>query len=190
MTVLFGVTVAGSRSWLTLGGMNLEPSELVKILIIIFLAGYLDENKEVLRLGTRRVGRFLLPDWPYLGPLLAAIGLSLLLLVFQKDIGMALLFFSLFISMVYAATGRLSHLLSGLLLFFGGASPDVPDLSSRPGAGPGFYQPLAVCSGRRLPDHPVPVRPGRRRFDGMGAGEWFSGIDTGGAHRFYLPPDR
>ncbi len=121
MTVLFGVTVAGSRSWLTLGGLNLEPSELVKILIIIFLAGYLDENREVLRLGTRRVGRFLLPDWPYLGPLLAAIGLSLLLLVFQKDIGMALLFFSLFISMVYAATGRLSHLLSGLLLFFGGA---------------------------------------------------------------------
>jgi len=122
MTVLFGATVGGSRSWLTLGAMNLEPSELVKIFIIIFLAGYLDENKEVLRLGTRRVGRFLLPDWPYLGPLLAAIGLSLLLLAFQKDIGMALLFFSLFISMVYAATNRLFHLLSGLLLFFGCAS--------------------------------------------------------------------
>jgi cell division protein FtsW len=122
MTVLFGATVGGSRSWLTLGAMHLEPSELVKIFIIIFLAGYLDENKEVLRLGTRRVGRFLLPDWSYLGPLLAAIGLSLLLLVFQKDIGMALLFFSLFISMVYAATNRLFHLCSGLLLFFASAT--------------------------------------------------------------------
>ena len=122
MTVLFGAAVGGSRSWLTLGAMHLEPSELVKIFIIIFLAGYLDENKEVLRLGTRRIGRFLLPDWPYLGPLLAAIGLSLLLLAFQKDIGMALLFFSLFISMVYVATNRLFHLFSGLLLFFACAS--------------------------------------------------------------------
>jgi cell division protein FtsW len=122
LTVLFGATVGGSRSWLTLGAMHLEPSELVKIFIIIFLAGYLDENREVLRLGTRRVGRFLLPDWPYLGPLLAAVGLSLLLLAFQKDIGMALLFFTLFISMVYVATSRLFHLCSGLLLFFGCAS--------------------------------------------------------------------
>jgi cell division protein FtsW len=118
LTVLFGATVGGSRSWLALGVLHIEPSELVKIFFIIFLAGYLDENREVLSLGTRRVGRFLMPDWPYLGPLLAAIGLSLLLLAVQKDIGMALLFFSLFISMVYAATNRLFHLASGLLLFF------------------------------------------------------------------------
>ncbi|MGD0153156.1 MAG: FtsW/RodA/SpoVE family cell cycle protein [Thermacetogeniaceae bacterium] len=122
MTVILGTTVSGSRSWLMLGNLHFEPSELVKIFIIIFLAGYLDENKEVLRLGTRRLGRFLLPDWPYLGPLLAAIGLSLLLLVFEKDLGMALLFFSIFISMVYAATNRLFHLFSGFLLFFGCAA--------------------------------------------------------------------
>ncbi len=122
MTVVLGTTVSGSRSWLMLGALHFEPSELVKIFIIIFLAGYLDENREVLRLGTRRLGRFLLPDWPYLGPLLAAIGLSLLLLVFEKDLGMALLFFSIFISMVYAATNRLFHLFSGFLLFFGCAA--------------------------------------------------------------------
>ena len=122
LTVILGTTVSGNRSWLIFGAFHFEPSELVKIFIVIFLAGYLDENKEVLRLGTRRVGRFLLPDWPYLGPLLAAIGLSLLLLVFQKDLGMALLFFSMFISMVYAATNRLFHLFSGLLLFFGCAT--------------------------------------------------------------------
>jgi cell division protein FtsW (lipid II flippase) len=119
LTVVLGTTIGGSRSWLTIGSFTMEPSELVKIFIIIFLAGYLDENREVLRLGTRRVGRLLLPGWPYLGPLLAAIGLSLLLLVFQKDIGMTLLYFSLFISMVYAATSRLFHLGSGFLLFFG-----------------------------------------------------------------------
>lgn len=121
LTVLLGTTIGGSRSWLTFGSFHMEPSELVKVFIIIFLAGYLGENREVLRLGTRRVGRLLLPDWSYLGPLLAAISLSLLLLVFQKDIGMALLYFSLFISMVYAATSRLFHLGSGFVLFFGGA---------------------------------------------------------------------
>lgn len=89
--------------------------------MVIFLAGYLDENKEILTRGTIRVGPLSVPDWPYLGPLLAACGFSLMLLVFQKDLGMAMLFFGIFLAMVYAATGRSSYLVGGLSLFIIGA---------------------------------------------------------------------
>lgn len=121
LTMFLGTEAGGARSWLSLGSFRFQPSEFVKIFMVIFLAGYLDENKEILTRGTRKVGCFLIPDWPYLGPLLTACGLSLLLLVFQHDLGMALLFFMLFLTMVYAATGRLSYLLSGALLFAAGA---------------------------------------------------------------------
>lgn len=121
LTMVLGIEAGGARSWLSLGSFRFQPSEFVKIFMAIFLAGYLDENREILTKGTKRFGYFLLPDWPYLFPLLTACGLSLLLLVFQRDLGMALLFFALFLAMVYAATGRLSYLLSGLALFGFGA---------------------------------------------------------------------
>lgn len=117
LTMFLGTEAGGSRSWLSLGSFRFQPSEFVKIFMAIFLAGYLDENREILAKGTKKIGRFLLPDWPYLLPLLTACGLSLLLLVFQHDLGMALLFFALFLTMVYAATERFSFLLSGLALF-------------------------------------------------------------------------
>ncbi len=122
LTILLGTETGGARSWLGLGSFCFQPSEAVKILMVIFLAGYLDENREILTRGTRKIGPFLVPDWPYLGPLLAACGLSLLLLVFQRDLGMALLFFATFLLMVYIATNRFSYLLTGAALFIGGAS--------------------------------------------------------------------
>lgn len=121
LTITLGITAGGARSWLGLGSFRFQPSEFVKIFMVIFLAGYLEENREILKRGTMRVGAFLVPDWHYLGPLLAACGLSLLLLVFQRDLGMALLFFTVFLAMVYAATGRVSYLLVGMSLFLAGA---------------------------------------------------------------------
>ncbi len=121
LTIFLGTGAGGARSWLALGSFRFQPSEAVKIFMVIFLAGYLDENREILTRGTRKIGPFLVPDWPYLGPLLAACGLSLLLLVFQRDLGMALLFFATFLLMVYLATQRFSYLLTGILLFLGGA---------------------------------------------------------------------
>lgn len=120
-TIVFGVEAGGARSWLSLGSFRFQPSEFVKIFMVVFLAGYLEENKDILRVGTLKLGRFYLPDWPYLGPLLAVCGLSLLLLVFQKDLGMALLFYAIFLVMVYVATERPSFLLLGLGLFSVGA---------------------------------------------------------------------
>jgi cell division protein FtsW (lipid II flippase) len=121
LTILFGDEAGGARSWLTMGSFRFQPSEFAKIFMVIFLAGYLDENKEILRQGTKKIGRFYVPDWPYLGPLLVACGLSLLLLVFQKDLGMALVFFSIFLLLVYVATGRISYLMLGLCFFSVGA---------------------------------------------------------------------
>lgn len=120
-TILFGVEAGGARSWLSLGSFRFQPSEFVKIFMVIFLAGYLEENKDILRVGTLKLGRFYLPDWPYLGPLLVVCGLALLLLVFQKDLGMALLFYAIFLVMVYVATERPSFLLLGIGLFSVGA---------------------------------------------------------------------
>jgi cell division protein FtsW (lipid II flippase) len=120
-TIAFGVEAGGARSWLSLGSFRFQASEFVKVFMVIFLAGYLEENKEILRVGTLKFGRFYLPDWPYLGPLLAICGLSLLLLVFQKDLGMAMLFFAIFLVMVYIATERSYFLLMGMGLFSIGA---------------------------------------------------------------------
>lgn len=121
LTILFGDEAGGARSWLTLGSFRFQPSEFAKIFMVIFLAGYLDENKEILRQGTKKIGRFYVPDWPYLGPMLVACGLSLLLVVFQKDLGMALIFFSVFLLLVYVATDRTSYFMLGLGLFSVGA---------------------------------------------------------------------
>lgn len=120
-TIVFGVEAGGARSWLSLGSFRFQASEFVKVFMVIFLAGYLEENKEILRVGTLKIGRFYLPDWPYLGPLLVICGFSLLLLVFQKDLGMAMLFFAIFLVMVYIATERSHYLLLGLGLFSVGA---------------------------------------------------------------------
>lgn len=119
LTIFWGTQAGVARSWLSFGSFHFQPSEFVKIFMVIFLAGYLDENKEIFQIGTKKYGFFTFPDWPYLGPLLAACGLSLLLLIFQHDLGMALLFYNLFLVMFYVATNRFSYLVSGFLLFIG-----------------------------------------------------------------------
>ncbi|TLN18730.1 FtsW/RodA/SpoVE family cell cycle protein, partial [bacterium] len=120
-TILFGVEVGGARSWVALGGFRMQPSELVKIVLVLFLASYLDEQREVLTAGGKG---FLGISWPglqYLGPLLVMWGFSLVLLIFQKDLGTALIFFGTFLAMIYAATGRWSYVISGIILFAAGA---------------------------------------------------------------------
>jgi cell division protein FtsW (lipid II flippase) len=120
-TILFGGEVGGARSWLAVGEFRMQPSELVKIVLVIFLASYLEEQREVLTVGKKG---FLGLSWPslrYLGPLLAMWGFSLALLIFQKDLGTALIFFATFLAMVFAATGRWSYVTAGAVLFIAGA---------------------------------------------------------------------
>ncbi|MCL2766823.1 MAG: FtsW/RodA/SpoVE family cell cycle protein [Peptococcaceae bacterium] len=120
LPVFIGNEQGGAKSWLDLGVFYVQPSEFVKVLLVLFLASYLSENRAMLTSGTGNIGRFNLPGLQEWGPLLVMWGISLLLLVFQKDLGAALIYFSTFLTMVYVATSRLIYVFSGLVLFAGG----------------------------------------------------------------------
>jgi cell division protein FtsW (lipid II flippase) len=110
-----GTTVNGARLWVHVGPLEVQPGELAKIFLIVFLAGYLREKREVLAQGR-------LKD---LGPLLVIWGATMLVLVETNDLGSALLYFGIFLAMLYIATGRIWYVASGLLLFLiGGAAAD------------------------------------------------------------------
>lgn len=122
LPVFFGHEQGGAKSWLDIGILHFQPSEFVKILVVLFLASYLSENRAVLTVGTRNLGGLALPGPQEWGPLLAMWGISLLLLVFQRDLGAALIYFSTFLTMVYVATSRISYVLFGFVLFIAGAA--------------------------------------------------------------------
>ena len=103
------------------GGLSFQPSELVKICLVIFFAGYLSENQEMLSAGSIPIGGIKLPPLKQLGPLLFMLGLSLLIAVGIRELGLALLIFGMVLSMTYAATNRMTYVLGGLALFTVGA---------------------------------------------------------------------
>jgi len=115
------VEAGGARLWLGLPGLfTFQPAELVKILMCIFLAGYIADRAELLRQDTSRVAGLLVPRLRHVAPLLLIVVFSLAIFIFQRDLGAAVLFFGLFVTMVYLATGRRSFVLAALLLFAGG----------------------------------------------------------------------
>jgi cell division protein FtsW (lipid II flippase) len=116
-----GATINGARLWVHVGGLTFQPSEIGKVLIVVFLASYLDQKKELLAVATRRIGPISLPEPRYLGPLVVAWFVSLFVLFFEKDLGSSLLFFAIFVLMLWAATARSSYLVLGLVLFVVGA---------------------------------------------------------------------
>lgn len=116
-----GQEVRGARLWVDLGPLRFQPAEIGKVLIVIFLASYLNARKELLAVATRRLGPIALPEPKHLAPLLLAWGLSLMILFLQKDLGSSLLFFGLFVVMLWVATARGAYLLMGLLLFSAGS---------------------------------------------------------------------
>src|SRR5215468_3563827 len=107
-----GTTVNGARLWIHFGSLQFQPGELAKLCLIVFLAGYLREKREVLAQGR-------LKDF---GPLLVIWGGAMLVLVETNDLGSALLYFGIFLAMLYVATGRLLFIVIGGLLFVGGAA--------------------------------------------------------------------
>ncbi|MFC6356316.1 FtsW/RodA/SpoVE family cell cycle protein [Luethyella okanaganae] len=117
-----GREVSGARVWIGVGGfMTFQPGEIAKIALAIFFAGYLVRNRDSLSMvGTKVLGmRF--PRVRDLGPILVVWALSMSVIVFQRDLGTALLYFGIFLVMLYVATGRVSWVVLGLALFLGGA---------------------------------------------------------------------
>lgn len=109
------------RLWIDLGPFNLQPSELLKVILVIFLASYLDEHREVLNEQPFRIGRVNLPPLPYLLPMVAMWGLTMGIIIIQRDLGAALLLFGLFLVLLYVATNKGWYVLVGLLAFSAGA---------------------------------------------------------------------
>ena len=118
---IIGHTVNGARIWIRMGPATFQPGELAKLLLAIFFAGYLVEKRELLQTFTRRLGPVNLPDPKFLGPVLAAWGFSLVVMIFEKDLGSSLLFFALFVTMLWVATARGIYLGVGAALFIFGA---------------------------------------------------------------------
>lgn len=117
-----GRTINGARLWASLGPLNFQPGEAAKVLLVVFFAAYLVDKRELLTAGTVRIGRLHLPALRHLGPLTLAWGASVVVMVMEKDLGSSLLFFGVFASMLYMATGRSAYLLGALVLFAIGAT--------------------------------------------------------------------
>ena len=117
-TLVVGVNPSGSgaRLWLGAKGIYFQPSELLKLLLLVFLASYLEDRRETLLAVAAQVGRWRVPHPAYLGPMLLMWGFSIMLLVWQRDLGAALLFFGVFLAMLYVATGQGGYILTGLIL--------------------------------------------------------------------------
>ena len=116
-----GAQVNGAYLGVKLGPLAFQPAEFGKLAIVIFLASYLRENREVLIVGARRVLGVTLPPLKHLGPLLVVWGASMLMLVFIRDLGSSLMFFGAFLALIYTATNRISFVIIGLAMFFVGA---------------------------------------------------------------------
>ena len=120
--LFFGTEIGGSRNWIVFGPFAVQPSEFGKIIIIMFLAAYLTEHREVLTLPRHRLLWLKLPVLRFIAPLLLIWGIAILMFVVQRDLGSALLFFGIAVSMTYMATGRKSYVALAFAFFLGAAA--------------------------------------------------------------------
>jgi cell division protein FtsW (lipid II flippase) len=116
-----GRNINGARIWVEIGPVSFQPGEFAKIALAVFFAGYLMENRELLSVATFRLGPFSIPNPRHFVPILGAWGVALVVMIFERDLGSALLFFVLFVVMLWVATGRASYLVAGGGLFALGA---------------------------------------------------------------------
>ena len=142
------------------GPVTFQPTELAKICIVVFLASYLNEHREVLVVGARNVFGLVLPPIKHLGPLLVVWGAAMVLLVFIRDLGSSVMFFGAFLALIYVATGP--------ALLRDHRPRDVSDRGvvlrahglAHPGALRHLARPLPRFGRQRVPALPVDLRPG------------------------------
>ncbi len=185
-----GRTINGARLWVSIGPLNFQPGEIAKVLLVIFFAAYLADNRELLAAGSVRIGRIFVPALRHLGPLALAWGFSILVMVYEKDLGSSLLFFGVFAAMLYMATGRGYYLFVGLILFLIGAALAYAAFGHVQVRVDTWINPWRDPTAHRLPDHPVVVRVRHRRFRGYGPRSREPRQDPERRHRLRLLRDR
>lgn len=116
-----GTEINGARIWISIGGRTFQPGEIAKITLAVFFAGYLSMHRDVILLAGPKLGPIRLPRFRDLAPLFAAWLIAIGVLILQRDLGTAILFFGLFVAMLYLATGRISWIVLGLLFAAAGA---------------------------------------------------------------------
>lgn len=120
MLPFIGQEINGARVWIHIGSFSFQPGEIAKIFLAIFFAGYLVRNRDALSMVGKKFAGIRFPRGRDLGPLLAFWLLAMSVLVFQRDLGTSLLYFGLFLSMLYLATGRIGWVILGVGLFLVG----------------------------------------------------------------------
>jgi cell division protein FtsW (lipid II flippase) len=113
--------VNGAYLSIQIGSLSVQPAEFAKIAIVIFLASYLRDTRQLLVTAGRRVLGVTIPPLKHFGPMLVVWGSAMLLLFFIRDIGSSVMFFGAFLAMVYVATDRLSFVVVGIAIFALGA---------------------------------------------------------------------
>jgi cell division protein FtsW (lipid II flippase) len=122
LTFVFGTEINGQRLTLELGPLSGQPTELLKVILVVFLAGYLSENRTLLMEQDTRLGPLRMAPLAYLAPMVAMWAIALGIVVVQRDLGAALLFFGVFLALLYVATGRISLVIIGFVLFILGSA--------------------------------------------------------------------
>jgi cell division protein FtsW (lipid II flippase) len=112
-----GVSINGARIWTRFGPVSFQPGEFAKIALAIFFAAYLVERREVLGMSTFKLGPVRIPEPKYLAPVVVAWAFSMVVMIFENDLGSALLFFVIFLTILWVATERTSYLFIGGALF-------------------------------------------------------------------------
>jgi cell division protein FtsW (lipid II flippase) len=131
---LIGAPINGAFLGVKLGPISFQPAEFAKLAIVVFLASYLRDNRQVLVIGARRFLGLTLPPLKHLGPLLVVWGAAMLMLVVIRDLGSSVMFFGAFLALIYVATNRLSFVVIGLVMFGVGAwilGTHVPHVQGR-----------------------------------------------------------
>jgi cell division protein FtsW (lipid II flippase) len=116
-----GEQVNGAYLAIHVGSVSFQPAELAKIAIVIFLASYLHDNRQILVTAGRRFMGVTIPPMKQFGPMLIVWGAAMATLLITRELGTSLMFYGAFLALLYVATGRLSFPLIGLLLFAAGA---------------------------------------------------------------------
>ena len=116
-----GLEINGARLWVHVGGIEFQPVEVAKLLLVVFFASYFATTKELLSIPSRRIGNHLFVDPRPLLPIAVTWGFALAVLGFENDVGFAMLLFTLFLALLWTATGRVAYLVAGIALFVVGA---------------------------------------------------------------------